>query len=40
MYNHNIDKKENKWSGVEKLQTLKLEEMLKYVIENYMTYKP
>ena len=40
MYNHKIDKKENKWKGGEKLQTLKLEEMPKHVVENYKTYKP
>ena len=40
MYNHNIDKKKNKWSGGEKLQALKLEEMPKYVIDNYKIYKP
>jgi len=40
MYNHKIDKKKDKWSGREKLQTLKLEEMPKYIIENYQSYKP
>ena len=40
MYNHKIDKKKNKWLDGEKLQTLKLEDMPKYVIENYKTYKP
>ena len=40
MYNHKIDKKNNKWLGTEKLQTLKLEEMPKYIIENYKSYKP
>jgi beta-1,4-mannosyl-glycoprotein beta-1,4-N-acetylglucosaminyltransferase len=40
MYNHQIDKKENKWRGGEKLQTLDLQEMPKYVVENYEIYKP
>ena len=40
MYNHNIDKKKNKWSSGEKLEALKLEEMPKYVIDNYKIYKP
>ena len=40
MYNHKIDKKEDRWKGGEKLQTLKLEEMPKHIIENYQIYKP
>ena len=40
MYNHTIDKKENKWKAGEKLQTLKLEELPKYINENYEKYKP
>ena len=40
MYNHKIDKKKEKWKGGEELQTLKLEEMPKYIIENYQWYKP
>ena len=40
MYNHKIDKKKNKWEAGAKLQTLKLEEMPKYIIENYENYKP
>ena len=40
MYNHKIDKKENKWQAGEKLQTLKIEEMPKYVIDNFQNYKP
>tara|TARA_B100000029_G_C17581854_1_gene959869 strand:+ start:1571 stop:2464 length:894 start_codon:yes stop_codon:yes gene_type:complete len=40
MYNHAIDKKENKWKAGEKLQSLKLEELPKYIIENYEKYKP
>ena len=35
-----IDKKKDKWKGGEELQTLKLEEMPKYIIENYQWYKP
>ena len=40
MYNHAIDKKEDKWKAGEKLQTLKLEELPKYINENYEKYKP
>ena len=40
MYNHKIDKKEDKWKGGEKLQTIKLEEMPKHIIKNYQRYKP
>jgi len=40
MYNHKIDKKKDKWKGGVKLQTLKLEEMPKHIIENYQRYKP
>jgi len=40
MYNHKIDKKENKWSGGEKLQTLSLNEMPSYIVQNYDIYKP
>ena len=40
MYNHKIDKKENKWQAGEKLQTLKIEEMPRYVIDNFQNYKP
>ena len=39
MYNHKIDKKRNKWTGGEKLQTLRLEEMPKHIIENYKNYE-
>ena len=39
MYNHAIDKKEDKWKAGEKLQTLKLEELPKYITENYEKYK-
>ena len=38
MYNHTIDKKGYKWGGGEKLQTTKLEEMPKYIIENFEKY--
>jgi beta-1,4-mannosyl-glycoprotein beta-1,4-N-acetylglucosaminyltransferase len=40
MYNHKIDKKENKWSGGEKLQTLSLKEMPNHIVQNYQIYKP
>ena len=40
MYNHKIDKKKDKWTDGEKLQTLKLEEMPKHIIDNYQRYKP
>ncbi len=39
MYNHGVDKKENKWLKGEKLETLKLEMMPKYIKENYQIYK-
>ena len=39
MYNHKIDKKKDKWAGKEKLQTLRLEEMPKHIVENYQRYK-
>jgi len=40
MYNHAIDKKKDKWTAGEKLQVLKLENLPKYIIDNYETYKP
>ena len=40
MYNHKIDKKEKKWLHGDKLQTLKLEEMPEYIVNNYKIYKP
>jgi len=40
MYNHSIDKKKSKWSGGEKLETLKLDEMPEYIKKNYLRYKP
>ena len=39
MYNHKIDKTKNKWTGGEKLETVKLNEMPKYLIKNYQSYK-
>ena len=39
MYNHKIDKKKDKWTGGQKLHTLKLEEMPKHIIDNYQRYK-
>jgi len=40
MYNHSIDKKKSKWSGGEKLETLKLDQMPEYIRKNYLLYKP
>ena len=39
MYNHKIDKTKNKWTGGEKLETVKLNEMPKHIIENYQSYR-
>jgi len=39
MYNHFIDKKGQKWGEGEKLQTTKLDEMPKYIIENTERYR-
>ena len=39
MYNHKIDKTKNKWIGGEKLETVKLNEMPKHIIENYQSYR-
>ena len=42
MYNHNIDSKRaeiDKWSDGEKLKKIELEEMPKYLIENFDKYK-
>ena len=39
MYNHMIDKKEFKWSGGGKLETLNLNQMPKYIQENREKYK-
>ena len=40
MYNHKIDKRGHKWGEGEKLQTITLEEMPKYIIENTEKYRP
>ena len=40
MYDHSSDKSKRKWGNGEKLQTIKLEEMPKYIIDNYNKYKP
>ncbi len=40
MYNHSIDKKGYKWGEGVKLQSTKLEEMPKYIIENAEKYRP
>jgi len=40
MYNHKVDKTKNKWSGGEKLKSLNLNQLPKYISENYETYKP
>ena len=40
MYNHSIDKKGHKWGEGERLQTIKLSEMPKYIVENSEKYKP
>ena len=39
MYDHSSDKSGSKWGNGEKLQTIKLEEMPKYIIDNYDKYK-
>jgi beta-1,4-mannosyl-glycoprotein beta-1,4-N-acetylglucosaminyltransferase len=39
MYNHKIDKRGHKWGEGEKLQTITLEEMPKYILENFEKYK-
>jgi len=39
MYNHSIDKKGNKWGEGAKLQSTKLKEMPKYIIENAEKYR-
>ena len=38
-YNHKIDKKKDRWKGGGKLETLELQEMPRYIIENYQKYK-
>ena len=40
MYNHSVDKKGNKWGEGDDLKTLNLDEMPRYIIENYEKYKP
>ncbi len=40
MYNHKVDKTKSKWSGGEKLKSLSLNHLPKYISENYETYKP
>jgi len=40
MYKHKIDKKGYKWGEGEKLQTIGIEEMPKYIIENLEKYRP
>jgi len=40
MYNHSIDKRENKWGEGEKLQAVELDEMPEYVLKNLEKYKP
>ena len=39
MYNHSIDKKTNKWGEGEKLQTIAMGELPKYINENFEKYK-
>ena len=39
MYNHSVDKKDNKWVGGGKLVTSKLEDLPEYINENYEKYK-
>ena len=39
MYNHAMDKKENKWGEGEKLETLNVEEMPEYILKNIEKYK-
>jgi|TARA_Y100000034_G_scaffold36104_1_gene44378 beta-1,4-mannosyl-glycoprotein beta-1,4-N-acetylglucosaminyltransferase len=39
MYDHSMDKKENKWGEGEKLQTTRIEEMPEYILKNIEKYK-
>ena len=39
MYNHNIDKKDNKWGEGAKLETIELKDMPKYIEDNFEKYK-
>ena len=38
MYNHKIDKKEKKWLEGEKLETINLQELPKYIADNYKNF--
>ncbi|MDA9676751.1 hypothetical protein N9T85_00120 [bacterium] len=40
IYNHAVDKKKNKWTDGEKLEVLQLNDLPKYVQENYKKYIP
>ena len=39
MYDHSVDKSGDKWGDGEKLESLKLKEMPKYIEDNYQKYK-
>ena len=39
MYDHSMDKKENKWGEGKKLQTTRIEEMPEYILKNIEKYK-
>ena len=39
MYDHSIDKRGNKWGEGKKLETSNLNEMPKYITENFEKYK-
>jgi len=39
MYDHSIDKKKYRWGEGQKLETIKLEEMPKYIIKNFEKYR-
>ncbi len=38
IYDHNTDQRKYKWSGIQKLKTLDISEMPKYLAENYTKY--
>ena len=40
MYNHSKDQKEHKWGEGQKLQKIGLDEMPKYIAENFEKYRP
>ena len=40
MYDHSLDKRENKWGRGKKLQTIKIDEMPEYIKNNINKYKP